>query len=93
MTTLNQLLSREDHVHETSQIALLLSSLSRKSHQSIYKIYLHIIAPLPPQLRQPVLSYPSAAIASCLDEDFPEGLIKAIVEHKHVRHSRREVIT
>lgn len=57
------------------------------------KTDLHIIAPLPLQLRQTSLSFPSAAMASCLDKDFPWGLIKAIVEHKHVMHNLREATT
>lgn len=51
-------------------------------------LYLQSTAPLPPQFRQPGgLSFPSSANA------FAELLIKAAVEHKHVRHNRREIET
>ena len=51
-------------------------------------LYLQSTAPLPPQFRHPGgLSFPSSATA------LGELLIKAAVEHRHVRHNRREIKT
>lgn len=48
---------------------------------------LQITAPLPPQFRQTVLSFPSIPIAFDSEPEF----INAMLEHKQVRHTRLEV--
>lgn len=55
------------------------------------KSSLQSTAPLPPQLRQTALSFPSGATAFGTAMDVLELLINPMDEHKHVRHHLREV--
>lgn len=55
--------------------------------------YSHSTAPLPPQFLHTGLSFPSKAIAFGTESNVPEFLIRARVEHIHVRHNRRDIDT
>lgn len=49
------------------------------------------MAPLPPQFRHTGLSFPSEAVAFCMEIGVPKLFIKDRVEHKQVRQLRREI--